>query len=52
MLEGPSFEAAPLLDAFGHFVAGVAARQRLRCPQTKRSADSSHSTAKDGTTGL
>ena len=28
MLEGPSFEAAPLLDAFGRFVAGVAARQR------------------------
>ena len=28
MLEGPSFDAAPLLDAFGHFVAGVAARQQ------------------------
>ena len=28
MLEGPSFDAAPLLDAFGCFVAGVAARQR------------------------
>ena len=28
MLEGPSFDAAPLLDAFGHFVAGVAAWQR------------------------
>lgn len=28
MLEGPSFEAAPLLDAFGRFVAGLAARQR------------------------
>jgi DTW domain-containing protein YfiP len=27
MLEGSSFEAAPLLDAFGCFVAGVAARQ-------------------------
>jgi DTW domain-containing protein YfiP len=27
MLEGASFEAAPLLDAFGRFVAGVAARQ-------------------------
>jgi DTW domain-containing protein YfiP len=25
MLEGPSFDAAPLLDAFGRFVAGVAA---------------------------
>ena len=28
MLEGPSFDAAPLLDAFGRFVAAVAARQR------------------------
>ena len=28
MLEGPSFDAAPLLDAFGRFVAGVATRQR------------------------
>ena len=28
MLEGPSFDGAPLLDAFGSFVAGVAARQR------------------------
>jgi DTW domain-containing protein YfiP len=28
MLEGPSFHAAPLLDAFGHFVADVAARQQ------------------------
>ncbi|MFM2121476.1 MAG: hypothetical protein RL722_2944 [Pseudomonadota bacterium] len=28
MLEGPAFDAAPLLDAFGRFVAGVAARQR------------------------
>jgi len=27
MLEGPSFNAEPLLDAFGRFVAGVAARQ-------------------------
>ena len=26
MLEGPSFDAAPLLDAFDRFVAGVAAR--------------------------
>ena len=32
MLEGPSFEAAPLLDAFGRFVAGVAARQRPEAP--------------------
>ncbi len=30
MLEGQSFDAAPLLDAFGHFVAGVAARQGQR----------------------
>jgi DTW domain-containing protein YfiP len=28
MLEGPSFDGAPLLDAFDRFVAGVAARQR------------------------
>lgn len=28
MLEGPSFDGSPLLDAFGRFVAGVAARQR------------------------
>ncbi|OYY62459.1 MAG: DTW domain-containing protein [Burkholderiales bacterium 28-67-8] len=28
MLEGTSFDGAPLLDAFGRFVAGVAARQR------------------------
>ncbi|NML17364.1 tRNA-uridine aminocarboxypropyltransferase [Azohydromonas caseinilytica] len=28
MLEGPPFDAAPLLDAFGRFVAGVQARQR------------------------
>ncbi len=28
MLEGPSFDGAALLDAFGGFVAGVAARQR------------------------
>lgn len=27
-LEGPSFDAAPLLDAFGLFVAGVAARKQ------------------------
>jgi DTW domain-containing protein YfiP len=30
MLEGPTFDAAPLLDAFGRFVAGVAAQQRPR----------------------
>jgi len=28
LLEDPPFDAAPLLDAFGLFVAGVAARQR------------------------
>ena len=28
LLEGPSFDPAPLLEAFGRFVAGVAARQR------------------------
>lgn len=28
LLESPSFDAAPLLDAFGRFVADVAARQR------------------------
>lgn len=27
MLEGPSFDAVPLLDAFGRFVAGVAGRR-------------------------
>jgi len=31
-LEGPSFDAAPLLDAFGLFVAGVADRRRHRAP--------------------
>jgi hypothetical protein len=28
MLEGPSFDGTALLDAFGRFVDGVAARQR------------------------
>ncbi len=28
LLEGPKFEGAPLLEAFGRFVAGVAARRR------------------------
>ncbi len=39
MLEGPSFDGSPLLDAFGHFVAGVAARQRAGAStgQTQRS---------------
>jgi DTW domain-containing protein YfiP len=32
MLEGPSFDGAPLLDAFGRFVAGVAARQQPHEP--------------------
>jgi DTW domain-containing protein YfiP len=32
MLEGPAFDAAPLLDAFGRFVAGVQARQRPQAP--------------------
>jgi DTW domain-containing protein len=32
MLEGPAFDAAPLLDAFGRFVAGVAARRPLHAP--------------------
>ncbi len=32
LLEGPSFDVAPLLDAFGRFVAGVAARQQHRAP--------------------
>jgi DTW domain-containing protein YfiP len=43
MLEAPSFDAAPLLDAFGRFVAGVAARQRPAASsgQTRRVADSS-----------
>lgn len=27
-LEGPAFDAAPLLEAFGHFVSDVAGRQR------------------------
>lgn len=30
MLEGPSFDAAPLLDAFGNFVAAVAVRQQAQ----------------------
>lgn len=36
MLEGPSFDAAPLLDAFGRFVAGVAGRQRAAAATTSR----------------
>jgi DTW domain-containing protein YfiP len=30
MLEGPAFDGAPLLDAFGRFVASVAARRQAR----------------------
>jgi DTW domain-containing protein YfiP len=32
MLEGPAFDGAPLLDAFGRFVDGVAARQGPAAP--------------------
>lgn len=32
MLEGPGFQAEPLLARFGEFVAGLAARQRLPAP--------------------
>lgn len=32
MLEGPGFQAEPLLARFGEFVAGVAARQHLPAP--------------------
>jgi DTW domain-containing protein YfiP len=42
MLEGPGFDAAPLLDAFGCFVGGVAARQGYRAdrrPELQRHAD-------------
>jgi hypothetical protein len=28
LLEGPSFDGAPLLDAFGRFVTGLAARRQ------------------------
>lgn len=35
MLEGPSFDGAPLLDAFGRFVAGVAARQQPRAASSR-----------------
>jgi len=38
MLEGPAFDAAPLLDAFGSFVAGVAARQRPQARAEKAQA--------------
>jgi DTW domain-containing protein YfiP len=34
-LEGPAFDAAPLLDAFGLFVAGIASRQRHQAASVK-----------------
>ena len=36
MLEGPTFQAAPLLDAFGQFVDGLAARQLPRASSGPR----------------
>jgi hypothetical protein len=39
LLEGPSFDAAPLLDAFGRFVDGVAARQRPAASSGRSSTD-------------
>jgi len=33
MVERASFDAAPLLGAFSQFVAGMAARQRRKCPR-------------------
>jgi len=41
MLDGPSFDAAPLLDAFGCFVAGVAARRRHPAGSSPPPADGS-----------
>jgi DTW domain-containing protein YfiP len=38
LLEGPSFDATPLLDAFAHFVAGVAARRFSAHPPLPPSA--------------
>lgn len=38
MLEGPSFDPAPLLDAFSCFVAGVAARQQPHASADQASA--------------
>lgn len=32
ILDGPSFDAGPLLDAFGRFVAGLAARRQASAP--------------------
>lgn len=44
MLEGPGFDAAPLLDAFGSFVERIAARQPLQPGSRSRSrkAPNSH----------
>ena len=39
MLEGPSFDGAALLDAFGRFVDGVAARQRPAASSGRSSTD-------------
>ncbi len=44
MLDGPTFQGAPLLDAFGRFVAGLAARG------IKPSHDRSHRSTPDVTT--
>lgn len=38
ILEGPSFDAAPLLDAFGRFVAGVAGRQQREAARAQASS--------------
>lgn len=37
LLEAPCFDAAPLLNAFGQFVAGVASRQRPEAQRARRS---------------
>lgn len=50
MLEGPSFDAAPLLDAFGRFVAGVAARQRPRAPSGQAQPDAGAPVSSNGET--
>jgi DTW domain-containing protein YfiP len=47
MLEGPTFDAAPLLDAFDRFVAGVATRQR-----PSPSSDNAQPTAVDTAPGI
>lgn len=50
MLEGPSFDAAPLLDAFGRFVAGVAARQRPQAPSGPAQPDAGAPVSSNGET--